>query len=97
MPGALTVAGMVTVFQTATDDAYRGRVYGSIMALRSGAMLAGIGLAGALPAHIGIVPVIAIQGVGYLSAGVLVLVLLSGRTGSSDAARSPAASTYRTP
>jgi hypothetical protein len=39
-------------------------------------MLVGITLAGVLPAHAGIVPVIAIQGAGYLSAGLLVLALL---------------------
>ena len=77
LPGALTVAGLVTVFQTATSDAHRGRVFGAISALKAAAMLVGIGLAGALPAHTGIVPVIAVQGAGYLAAGLLVLVVLS--------------------
>jgi len=95
VPGALTVAGLVTVFQTATADAYRGRVYGALTALKAAAMLVGIALAGTLPARVGIVPVIAVQGAGYLSAGLLVLVVLSDRNGSSSAARSPAASTGR--
>lgn len=97
VPGALTIAGLVTVFQTATGDAHRGRVFGAITALKAVAMLAGLALAGTLPARVGIVPVIAVQGAGFLGAGLLVLVMLSGRSGSSSAARSPAASTYRTP
>jgi len=76
LPSALTMAGLVTVFQTATTNAHRGRVFGAITALRAAAMLVGIGLAGTLPAHLGIVPVIAVQGVGYLGGGLLVLAAL---------------------
>ncbi|MFC7547566.1 MFS transporter [Plantactinospora sp. GCM10030261] len=76
LPGALTVAGLMTIFQTATGDAHRGRVFGAAMALRSAAMLAGTTLAGTLGERIGIVPVIAVQGVGYCLAGLLVLGLL---------------------
>ncbi|MFF5296728.1 MFS transporter [Paractinoplanes globisporus] len=76
LPSALTLAGLTTVFQTATSDSHRGRVFGAITALQAAAMLIGIGLAGALPAHIGIVPVIAVQGAGYLTAGLLVLAVL---------------------
>ncbi|GIF27001.1 Na+/melibiose symporter-like transporter [Actinoplanes tereljensis] len=105
LPGALTVAGLVTVFQTATDDSYRGRVFGAITALRAGAMLVGIVLAGTLAGRAGIVPVIAVQGAGYLAAGLLVLAALPrsarpaviGRNDSSDDATSPEASTCRTP
>ncbi|GIM92901.1 MFS transporter [Paractinoplanes toevensis] len=76
LPGALTVAGLVTVFQTATEDSHRGRVYGAIMAVRAAAMLVGIALAGTLAGRAGIVPVIAVQGAAYLSAGLLVLAAL---------------------
>ena len=43
----------------------------------------GLSLAGALPAHTGIVPVIAIQGAGYLTAGLLVLATLPRSAGAT--------------
>jgi Na+/melibiose symporter-like transporter len=76
LPGALTVAGLVTVFQTATEDAHRGRVFGAINALEAAAMLVGIALAGTLAGRVGIVPVIAVQGAGYVLAGLLTLIAL---------------------
>lgn len=76
LPGALTMAGLVTVFQTATDDAHRGRVYGALTALKAAAMLLGIVLAGTLADRVGVVPVIAVQGGAYLSAGLLALAAL---------------------
>jgi len=74
LPGALTVAGLMTVLQTATAEEFCGRVFGAIVALEGVAMPAGTGAAGWLPQTLGIVPVIAAQGVGYVFAGVLVLV-----------------------
>jgi MFS family permease len=76
LPGALTVAGLMTVFQTATEDSYRGRVFGAIVAIESAAMLAATVAAGSLGERLGIVPVIAFQGAGYCVAGLLVLALL---------------------
>jgi Na+/melibiose symporter-like transporter len=76
LPGALTVAGVATVFQTATADSHRGRVFGALTALHSAAMLVGIALAGTLTDQIGVVPVIAVQGLAYLSAGLMVLAAL---------------------
>jgi Na+/melibiose symporter-like transporter len=76
LPGALMLAGLLTIFQTATGDAHRGRVFGLANALEGAAMLAGALAAGALGNRLGIVPVIAVQGVGYCLAGVLMLVLL---------------------
>jgi Na+/melibiose symporter-like transporter len=76
LPGALTVAGLMTVFQTATDDSHRGRVYGAIVVLDAAAMLAATVTAGMLGERLGIVPVIATQGVGYCIAGLLILILL---------------------
>jgi 8-oxo-dGTP diphosphatase len=76
LPGALLVAGALTVFQTATDAGFRGRVYGAILAMQGIAQLVGTALAGTLPPHLGIVPVIAAQGAGYAVAGLLVLLTL---------------------
>ncbi len=76
LPGALTLAGLVTVFQTATGDDHRGRVFGLANALQGAAMLAGALASGALGGRLGIVPVIAVQGAGYCVAGALMLFLL---------------------
>ncbi|GLY94373.1 MFS transporter [Actinoplanes sp. NBRC 103695] len=75
LPGAISVTGIMTVFQQATADEFRGRVFGALVALEGVAMLAGTGVAGFLPETFGIVPVIAAQGVGYVLAGLMVLVV----------------------
>ena len=75
-PGACTIAGFMTIFQTSTTDAYRGRVFGAITAVEAVAVLVGIGLASWLGEAIGIVPVIAVQGAGFVVGGLLVLVAL---------------------
>jgi len=76
LPGALTLAGLVTVFQTATGDDHRGRVFGLANALQGAAMLAGALASGALGERLGIVPVIAVQGAGYCVGGALMLLRL---------------------
>lgn len=76
LPGALALAGMVTVFQTATADRYRGRVFGLSGAVEGAAVLAGALAAGALGSRLGIIPVIAVQGAGYCVGGTLMLLLL---------------------
>jgi MFS family permease len=78
LPGALLMAGQMTLFQTATGDAHRGRVFGALVAVDGVAMLAGTIAAGALAERVGIVPVIAAQGVGPILAGVLILIALPG-------------------
>jgi MFS family permease len=80
LPAALIVAGLVTIFQLATDDAHRGRIYGAMSALTAVAMLAGTALAGLLADHAGIVPVIAVQGAAHCVAGALVLIALPPTT-----------------
>jgi len=76
LPGALAMAGLVTLFQSATSDRHRGRVFGAANALEAAAMLAGALAAGGLGSRLGIIPVIATQGVGYCVAGLLVLLVL---------------------
>lgn len=76
VPGACVIAGMTTVLQTASTDEQRGRVFGALgSVLGFGALVGTVG-AGLLGDRIGIVPVIASQGVGYVLGGVLVLGLL---------------------
>jgi Na+/melibiose symporter-like transporter len=72
LPEAFAVVGETTLFQRCSSDSHRGRVFGALGAVQGGAMLAGTLLAGALGDVIGIVPVIAVQGVGYVVAGLIV-------------------------
>jgi Na+/melibiose symporter-like transporter len=80
LPGALTVSGLFTLFQTTTSDAHRGRIFGLANAAEGAAMLAGALASGALGRHLGIVPVIATQAAGYCAAGALMLVFLPPAT-----------------
>jgi Na+/melibiose symporter-like transporter len=75
-PSAAVVAGFMTVLQSVTDDAFRGRVVGTLTTVEAVGILVGIGLASSLGKLIGIVAVIAVQGAGYVVGGLLVLLLL---------------------
>jgi Na+/melibiose symporter-like transporter len=88
IPGAVTIAGLTTVLQRSTSDAYRGRVFGALGAAKGTAIIAGTISAGFLGESVGIVPILAFQGVGYMVAGVIVVVALAGlRTARDPAAR----------
>jgi Na+/melibiose symporter-like transporter len=72
LPGALTVAGMMTVFQRLTVDGTRGRIFGAGAAAESVAVLLGIAAAGLLGDVVGIIPVLVFQGVGYAVGGIVI-------------------------
>jgi predicted MFS family arabinose efflux permease len=76
LPGALTMAGYVTLFQRVTHDTARGRAFSLIMLFKTVALVIGTGIAGLLGERVGIVPVLAYQGVGYMLAGTMILVAL---------------------
>lgn len=76
LPGALCAAGLLTLFQRNTEDSHRGRVFGAIGAVDGAAVLAGSLAAGYLSQPFAIIPVIALQGAGYLIAGLLMSVWL---------------------
>jgi Na+/melibiose symporter-like transporter len=76
LPGALMLAGFMTLFQRSTVDSHRGRVFGSLGAAEGVAVIVGTVGAGLLAQSVGIVPVLAVQGAGYVVAGVAVLILL---------------------
>jgi MFS family permease len=80
VPGACAIAGLMTIFQTTTTDRFRGRVWGALTAVQGCSLVIGIGVASWLGGSVGIVPVIAIQGGGWVVAGLLVLVTLRGAT-----------------
>jgi MFS family permease len=84
-------AGMIvsylTMQQTAIADAYRGRLFGAFETTEALVGLVGAALAGALSSRLGIVPIISMQGIGYLCAGIMVLVGLRRALVTSGAAR----------
>ena len=81
VPGALTLAGLITLFQRSSEDSYRGRVFGAVSALEGITVLAGTPGAGYLSRITGIIPVLAIQGAGYVVAGLVMLILLGAEPG----------------
>jgi Na+/melibiose symporter-like transporter len=89
LPGALVGAGYLTVFQQGSTDALRGRAFSLLSVTRVVALVIGALAAGLLGDRVGIVPVLAWQGVGYVVAGGLVLVLLRRLRHSADPAESP--------
>jgi len=83
IPGAAVTASFTTLLQLATTDAYRGRVFGTVLGLQSGGVLVGSLLAGWLAEVLGIVPVIAWQGAGYVVLGIVVALRI-GRDVSAE-------------
>jgi len=81
VPGALMLAGALTLMQRATADGSRGRVFGALGAVEGLATVAGTIAAGFLGQTAGIIPVLAAQGGGYLIAGVAVLAALRRAAG----------------
>jgi predicted MFS family arabinose efflux permease len=90
LPGALTMAGLMTLFQRSTSDSHRGRIFGALSTVEGVTVLAGTLGAGFLSRYAGIVPVLAIQGAGYVVAGLAMLARLregagpGNRSGSVD-------------
>jgi Na+/melibiose symporter-like transporter len=87
LPGALTLAGAMTLLQRATSDGNRGRVFGAFGAVEGVAVVAGTIAAGLLGQATGIIPVLAAQGAGYVLAGFAVLAALRGRACEAAASR----------
>ncbi len=76
VPGALSLAGVMTLLQRHTTHSHRGRVFGVLGAVEGAAIVVGTLLAGFLGEAIGIIPVLAVQGGGYLLSGLAVVIAL---------------------
>jgi MFS family permease len=76
-PAVAVFSGFLTLVQTSVSDEYRGRVLGLAFATTALSGLVGMVLAGVLAEPFGIIPLLTVQGVGYLTAGSLVLGHLS--------------------
>jgi predicted MFS family arabinose efflux permease len=83
-PGAVMMAGMMTLFQRHTTDERRGRVFSLLSLAQAVSVVIGSALAGFLGGPSGIIPVLAFQGIGYVAAGLLVLARLGARQASLD-------------
>ena len=83
-PGAVLVAGMMTLYQRHTTDDRRGRVFSLVALAQAVSVVVGATVAGFLGGPTGIMPVLALQGVGYVAAGLLVLARLGSRAASLD-------------
>jgi MFS family permease len=77
LPGVGFSTGVTTLLQTSTANQYLGRVFGALGTTSSLLALIGASLASVLGDQIGIVPVLNLQGGGYVLAGSLALVLLA--------------------
>lgn len=91
LPAASLVAGYSTLQQTLAEDAYRGRVFGAISTAAAITMMLGVALGGTLSDRIGIIPVIAVQGVIHIIAGPVVLARLRGYATADDVSSAPGA------
>jgi MFS family permease len=76
LPSAGLGASFSTLMQTNTADEFRGRVFGALNTTFALLTLIGMGLASTLGDLVGIVPVINIQGYGYVLAGLIVMAFL---------------------
>lgn len=76
VPAAASQVGALTLLQLAAPDAYRGRVFGALIATQALVSVIGAALAGFLGGAIGIVPVISAGSVAYIAGGIFVLARL---------------------
>jgi Na+/melibiose symporter-like transporter len=97
VPGTITMAGVMALYQTHTEDAQRGRVWGVLTAISGGGVLLGTAAAGLLAMRIGIIPVLAYQGLGYMGAGLLLHRIAGSVSGGSDARERQMASSAACP
>jgi predicted MFS family arabinose efflux permease len=84
LPGAVGVAGVMTLYQRNTTDEHRGRVFSLVSLAQAISVVIGSTIAGFLGGPTGIMPILALQGAGYVVAGMLVLARLGARETSLD-------------
>jgi MFS family permease len=75
-PGAVLMAARTTLLQDHSTDDQRGRIFALIYGVAALSLTVGAVTAGFLGESIGIIPVLAVQGGGYVAAGVMVLLLI---------------------
>ncbi|WP_425559114.1 MFS transporter [Catenulispora yoronensis] len=78
VPGALVMTGLFTLMQQYTVDEFRGRAFGALTGLFGACQLIATLSAGFLARVFGIIPVLMFQGLCYVAAGFMVLLMLRG-------------------
>ena len=76
IPVAVFFPSINAIIQSTVADAYRGRVLGALGTTEALVVLAGIGVAGALGDLVGVVPILNVQAIAHVVAGVVVLAIL---------------------
>ena len=76
-PGAVVVAARTTLMQDHSTDAQRGRIFALLFGVSSLSLGIGATCAGFLGESVGIIPILALQGGGYVLAGLMVVALLT--------------------
>ena len=79
IPGVSSQAARATILQTNVEDAYRGRVFGSLSTSSSLLMFVGTLAAGATGDLLGPIALLNFQGGAYVVAGIFVLAVLAPR------------------
>ena len=79
IPSVSSQAGRATILQTHVEDAFRGRVFGSLATSGSLLLFAGTLTAGATGALLGPIALLNLQGGAYVAAGLFVLAALAPR------------------
>ncbi len=82
-PAAVMIAARTTLLQEHSTDDQRGRIFGLLFAVTSASLVVGATCAGFLGESVGIIPILSLQGAGYVLAGAAVLVLLAGTSDES--------------
>jgi MFS family permease len=75
-PGAVCIAARTTLLQDHSTDDQRGRIFALIFAVSALSLTVGAVTAGFLGESLGIIQVLALQGGGYVAAGVMVLLFV---------------------
>jgi Na+/melibiose symporter-like transporter len=92
LPVALTMTGLMTLYQQNAPDSHLGRVFGAYAATQGTAILAGTLAGGLLARPLGVIPVISAQGAAYLISGLAMATWLSsGRAAATQAGTGTAA------
>jgi len=81
IPSVSSQAGRATILQTHVEDAFRGRVFGSLSTSSSLLLFVGTTTAGVTGALLGPIVLLNFQGGAYVVAGLFVLVALVPRRG----------------
>lgn len=82
--------GFTTAIQTATDDLYRGRVFGALSTTMALLMIVGALIAGIATERLGAVAVLTIDSIAYVAAGLFALRTLANGVATRIARQEPA-------